>query len=137
MADWPYNTAQWKRLRMMKLRASPMCQPCQAAGRITIANTVDHNVAISAGGPAFPALDALTSCCVPCHSAKTARGAEAGAVRTTRALQPRRGCDATGSQLDPAHPWKLLGAAPKKTAAPLRIQLVVNIARSSREKDRG
>lgn len=126
MAKWPYSTAQWKRLRRVHLSLSPMCVPCLQVGRLTPANTVDHNVAISDGGPAFPSHDELTSMCAPCHSAKTARGTEAGAVRTTRALQPRKGCDANGNPIDPAHPWaeKSLRTVPLGTDALLRTQLV-------------
>lgn len=102
VADWPYNTAAWARLRAAKLAADPLCEPCKDAGRLTLANTVDHDVAISAGGPAFPTLDELTSMCGPCHGAKTARGPEAGAVRSEK---PRKGCDADGNPLDPTHPW--------------------------------
>ena len=68
-----------------------------------IANTVDHVHPISEGGPAFPGHDGLCSYCGPCHSAKTARGTEAGAVRASR---PRKGCDANGNPLDPVHPWR-------------------------------
>ena len=128
VADWPYNTGQWKRLRLMKLSVEPMCEPCETAGRIEAANTVDHRVPISAGGAAFPGLDGLASMCARCHSAKTARGVEAGAVRTKRALQPRKGCDADGNPLDPAHPWhaaKSLRAAPEKTDMGPNAQLVV------------
>ena len=81
MANWPYNTAAWQRLRKAKLSRDPLCEDCQAMGRITPANHVDHCHAISDGGDAFPPLDELSSKCGPCHSAKTARGAEAGAVR--------------------------------------------------------
>lgn len=126
MADWPYSTARWRRLRSLKLATDPLCEPCTAAGRLTVANTVDHDVPISAGGPAFPGLDGLTSMCPSCHGQKTARGSEAGAVRTTRPIQPRRGCDADGNPLDPAHPWadKSLGAARPKTDPSLNSQLV-------------
>lgn len=132
MADWPYNTAQWQRLRKAKLYANPLCQPCEAAHRIEVANTVDHDVPISAGGPAFPPIDQLTSMCPSCHSRKTARGVEAGAVRTTRTLQPRKGCDATGRPLDAAHPWneKSLTAAQPKTAMGTNTQLVSSRRRS-------
>ena len=102
MAAWPYNTAAWARLRKAHLALSPMCIECEAAGRLREANTVDHRVPISDGGPAFPGHDGLDSYCPACHSAKTARGSEAGAVRSTK---PRRGCDADGNPLDPAHPW--------------------------------
>lgn len=116
VADYPYNTARWKRLRTLKLHSTPTCEPCKAAGQLIIANTVDHIVAISAGGPAFPPLDQLTSCCTSCHSIKTARGPEAGAVRSTRKVQPRKGCDASGNPTDPAHPWHVKHAYEKQTA---------------------
>lgn len=102
MANWPYNTAAWQRLRKAKLSRDPLCEDCQAMGRITPANHVDHCHAISDGGDAFPPLDELSSKCAPCHSAKTARGAEAGAVRSNK---PRRGCDANGNPLDSNHAW--------------------------------
>lgn len=102
MADYPYNTARWQRLRAAHLRMSPLCIGCDAMGRVVVANTVDHVVPISAGGPAFPSHDGLASYCAACHSAKTARGDEAGAVKTTK---PRKGCDANGNPLDPRHPW--------------------------------
>lgn len=131
MADWPYNTAAWQRLRRLKLDVEPMCEPCADVGRIEAANTVDHIVPISAGGHPFPAIDGLTSMCARCHSAKTARGVEAGGARTTRALLPRKGCDANGNPLDPAHRWhgKSLRAEPSKTAPYLPTQLVYGRSR--------
>lgn len=102
MADWPYNTAAWKRLREAHLSLYPMCEGCEAMGRMAMANTVDHRTPIKAGGDPFPSHDGLASYCPSCHGAKTARGIEAGAARTTK---PRRGCNPDGSPLDPAHPW--------------------------------
>lgn len=102
MADWPYNTTTWKRLRAAHLSLSPLCIGCAAMGRATPANTVDHITAINDGGPPFPGHDGLASYCPSCHSAKTARGTEAGAVRTGK---PRRGCHPDGTPLDPDHPW--------------------------------
>jgi 5-methylcytosine-specific restriction enzyme A len=102
VADWPYNTSTWKRLRLAHLSLSPMCEGCAAMGLLTPANTVDHVVPISEGGPAFPGHDGLNSYCASCHGAKTARGSEAGAVRSRK---PRRGCNPDGTPLDPAHPW--------------------------------
>ena len=133
MAAYPYNTARWQRLRTVKLSINPLCEPCNAAGRIEAANTVDHIVPISAGGAAFPSLDGLTSMCTSCHSRKTVRGVEAGAVRTTRAVQPRKGCDANGNPADPAHPWRQepcqvggnsLTTGANRTVIATRIQLV-------------
>lgn len=104
MADWPYSTANWQRLRALKLSTEPFCEGCAAMGRPhVIANTVDHSIAISEGGPAFPGIDGLRSYCPPCHNAKTARGVEAGAVRTSK---PRKGCDTDGNPLDRMHPWR-------------------------------
>lgn len=104
MADFPYNTTAWARLRKAHLSIEPLCRACyQEQGRMIYANHVDHIVPISAGGDPFPSHDGLQSLCAPCHSAKTARGVEAGAIRTTK---PRRGCDANGNPIDPAHPWK-------------------------------
>jgi 5-methylcytosine-specific restriction protein A len=127
MAAWPYSTARWQRLRHAQLCAHPFCEGCKPH-RMTIANHVDHRVAISAGGDAFPPIGTgLASYCAGCHSAKTARGAEAGAIKSDR---PRKGCDANGMPLDPTHPWantvtsrcggnvKTSGTTPSRTAAP-------------------
>lgn len=73
MADWPYNTTAWKRLRLAHLSIEPMCRGCKDMGRLTRANTVDHITAISDGGHAFPGHEGLASYCGPCHGAKTAR----------------------------------------------------------------
>ena len=123
MAKWPYNTTTWARLRAAHLSIEPLCRACHAEGRLAIANTVDHVVPISEGGSAFPGHDGLASYCAPCHSAKTARGAEAGAIRSTK---PRRGCNPDGSPLDPAHPWheKSLRAGAQGPARDTKTQLV-------------
>jgi 5-methylcytosine-specific restriction enzyme A len=138
MADWPYNTARWQRLRKRHLQLEPLCRGCKP--RIVAANTVDHVQPISDGGEPFPDHDGLASYCAGCHSAKTARGTEAGAVRSDR---PRKGCDANGNPIDPTHPWaagsfikdapKLNGGrsglqnrAPKRPPRILQTQLVRN-----------
>lgn len=101
MAKWPYSTARWQRLRERHLSIEPLCRGCLP--RIVPANTVDHIVAVSDGGPAFPDHDGLASYCPSCHSAKTARGTEAGAAKSSK---PRRGCDVDGRPLSSDHPWK-------------------------------
>lgn len=124
MADWPYNTGAWQRLRRAHLALSPMCIGCEATGRLTPANTVDHVRPISDGGLPFPGHDGLASYCAPCHSAKTARGTEAGAVSSRK---PRKGCDASGAPLDATHPWhaeKSLRADGVRPPSYLPIQLV-------------
>lgn len=102
MAEWPYNTSRWKRLRLAKLADKPLCEECRAIGILTPANTVDHITPVNHGGDPFPTLDGLRSLCPSCHGAKTARGIEAGAVRSSR---PRKGCATDGRPFDPAHPW--------------------------------
>jgi 5-methylcytosine-specific restriction protein A len=102
MAGWPYTTSRWQKLRAAKLARDPLCEDCLATGMVVAANTVDHRLAISQGGDPFPPLDDLSSKCAPCHSRKTVRSGEAGAVRTDK---PMKGCDADGLPLDPAHPW--------------------------------
>lgn len=130
MADWPYSTARWQRLRLAHLSLYPACEGCKERGVLTRANTVDHVLAMSEGGPAFPGHDGLRSYCPACHSAKTARGAEAGAVRSTK---PRRGCDADGNPLDPAHPWSCKSLAANQIG-PLRNH---NIEKVSKETNYG
>lgn len=122
MADWPYNTTAWKRLRLAHLSLYPTCIGCMDMGRGPVpANTVDHRHPISEGGNPFPGHDGLVSYCPSCHSAKTARGTEAGAIRSSK---PRRGCDADGNPLDPAHPWKSLRADGQGPAGDQKTQLV-------------
>lgn len=136
MADWPYSTARWQRLRKVKLSAKPLCEDCERTGRITPASHVDHVKAISNGGAAFPAVEGLRSLCPSCHSAKTARGKEAGAVRSTK---PRRGCDVHGNPLDAEHPWqgKSLRAGAVGPSAVPQNQLVPERNLSSRGQGGG
>jgi 5-methylcytosine-specific restriction enzyme A len=99
MAVWPYNTQRWQRLRRMKLRENPLCEPCLKQKRIVPAVAVDHIIPVKArGGQAFPALDWLMSCCAACHNRKT-RGEQLGKEL------PIKGCDIYGYPLDPRHPW--------------------------------
>jgi 5-methylcytosine-specific restriction protein A len=95
-----YDRQRWRRLRRAKLTAQPTCEYCPA-GTATIATSVDHKRAISDGGDPWDWTN-LVSTCGPCHSRKTARGPERGAVQSDK---PARGCDVDGRPLDPAHPW--------------------------------
>ena len=102
MADWPYNTQAWQRLRRLKLSTAPLCEGCADMEIVAPANTVDHRVPVREGGNPFPPIDGLASYCTSCHSAKTARGVEAGSIRTSK---PRKGCNLDGTPLDRRHPW--------------------------------
>jgi 5-methylcytosine-specific restriction protein A len=97
-----YGGERWARVRAAKLAATPLCEYCPADRR-RAASCVDHRVPVAGeDDPGAWAWDNLVSACWACHSAKTARGSEAGAVRTTK---PMKGCDAAGRPLDPTHPW--------------------------------
>lgn len=126
MAGWPYSTQRWKRLRLSKLQEQPLCEHCHAVGLLERASVVDHIQPVNHGGDPFPPLSGLASLCPPCHSAKTARGIEAGGSKTTR-RRVRRGCTASGMPIDPAHPWsheKSLRAEGLETAPDKSSQLV-------------
>lgn len=107
MAEWPYSTRTWKRLRLAKLAHDPMCFACELRGRIEPAIAVDHVKAIKAGGDPFPPLDGLMSLCERCHNEKT------NAVdRPDRAATGRRfkGFDVNGNPIDPGDDWHGGGA---------------------------
>jgi hypothetical protein len=98
MAKWPYNTPEWNRLREQKLKHSPVCEHCDRRGKLVTANTIDHVVAISKGGPPFPGLDGLMSLCATCHNQKTAAVDKPGSSGLSL-----KGCGPDGLPLDPAH----------------------------------
>jgi len=81
-------------------------------------------MAISSGGDPFPNHDGLASLCASCHGAKTSRGDEAGAIRSSK---PRKGCGVDGSPLDSSHPWheKSLSADDQGPTGGILSQLVL------------
>jgi 5-methylcytosine-specific restriction enzyme A len=99
VSSWPYNTANWQRLRTLKLQENALCELCFKQQRLVIAEAVDHIVSINAGGDPFPALDQLMSLCTPCHNRKTRIVEQQG--------QPLidKGFGIDGMPLDPNHPW--------------------------------
>jgi 5-methylcytosine-specific restriction enzyme A len=102
MADWPYCTAAWRKLRLAKLAIEPLCQPCKARGHLTSANTVDHIKPIADGGAAFPPLDQLMSMCARCHNEKTAANDR---THTKPFARKVKGVDANGNPVDPSDGW--------------------------------
>ena len=107
MADWPYSTARWQRLRLAKLAREPLCYACQLRGDTRPAVAVDHVVAISAGGPAFPDFDGLMSLCERCHNEKTRALDHPNVKDGGRRF---KGFDAEGNPIDPADDWHGGGA---------------------------
>lgn len=117
MADWPYNTTAWQRVRSLKLSTTPMCEPCEARGRHVPANTVDHITSITRGGEPFPPLSGLMSMCHICHNTKTNAVDRAGGKGVRF-----KGCGPDGFPIDPEHP-AYQGSTPSKdqqSAAPDR-----------------
>lgn len=113
MADWPYSTARWQRLRRLKLSSSPLCEACDMRGQVVPAEHVDHVVAISAGGDPFPPLDGLMSLCPRCHSEKTAAVDRPGGKGVRF-----KGASLDGLPIDPSHPFFSGGDTPSKDEEP-------------------
>jgi len=61
---------RWTKMRALYLQQYPLCEHCDAAGRITLAEEVDHILPLSQGGT--DAFENLQGLCKPCHAAKTA-----------------------------------------------------------------
>jgi len=92
----PYNDPAWKALRAEHLKAHPRCAACGER-----ATAVDHVKAWRGDRRLFLARDNLQSLCRSCHSKKTA--SEDGGFGNPEARP--KGCDASGSPIDPSHPW--------------------------------
>jgi 5-methylcytosine-specific restriction protein A len=84
---------RWQRVRLMYLRANPLCVECAAQGRTEAATDVDHIVARRNGGT--DDWDNLQSMCHSCHSRKTA--GERQPQRRGRAVPTVMVCGPMGS----------------------------------------
>ena len=58
-----------QRIREAHLRAHPLCVLCMDAGRVRVADEVDHILPLSMGGT--DTADNRQSLCIECHKAKT------------------------------------------------------------------
>lgn len=141
MADWPYNTSTWQKLRAVKLRSAPLCEPCEARGAFTTANTVDHITPINAGGDPFPPLDGLMSMCARCHNEKTAANDRTHKKPFARKV---KGFDADGNPVDRSDGWHRGGGAsnhqngsPSGPTSQSRIYLVSDSQASDDKDDLG
>lgn len=57
---------QWRRIRQLYLHQNPLCEQCQAEGRLTAGQEVHHILPLGRGGTNdFTNLQTL---CKPCHS---------------------------------------------------------------------
>ena len=96
-----YNSTRWKRLRLIQLRAHPLCQcPHGQEGRIRvrIANVVDHAPPHRGDPELFFDSANLKSMAKPCHD-RFKQSQERGGKGF------KGGCDDHGEPLDPAHWW--------------------------------
>jgi len=66
-----YQTREWRTLRLVKLTESPWCEECEKEGLHTLANEVDHLIAIIQAPTRCMDITNLQSLCKPHHSAKT------------------------------------------------------------------
>lgn len=70
----------WRRLRDRVIsRDAGLCQPCERAGRISLATEVDHIIPQAEGGK--DDVDNLQAICIDCHKAKTQEEAARGVKR--------------------------------------------------------
>ena len=65
-----YRSTRWRRRRLPKLDADPLCEECKRRGLVTPATVVDHIVPINEGGAAMD-MDNLQSLCDKCHNRKS------------------------------------------------------------------
>ena len=61
-----YKTTRWQRIREAQLRAHPLCQMCEAQGRIVAATVCDHVTPHRGDELKFYA-GPFASLCKPCH----------------------------------------------------------------------
>ncbi|WP_410498137.1 HNH endonuclease [Chitinibacter sp. S2-10] len=78
-----YATKRWQDLRVLMLRANPLCVECRKEGRLTAAAHVDHIRPHRGDEALFFDERNLQGLCKPCHSRKTA--AEDGGFGNSRA----------------------------------------------------
>ena len=91
-----YNSAAWKKLRLLRLAEEPLCAHCEKQGIIRPAREIDHIIPMSEGGLAFDD-DNLQNLCKECHSRKT--------LDEVKPRKPYLGaCGADGWPTDIRHP---------------------------------
>ena len=74
-SDGFYHTTQWRKCRLMILRAEPCCRICDQNGIVKLAKMVDHIMPIENGGAHLDPAN-LHPLCNECHGAKSKQDAE-------------------------------------------------------------
>ena len=70
-----YKTPAWRKLRVIHLRANPLCAACEARGILTDCTkyrkgAIDHVISIRLGGALLHPLNLMTLC-ASCHARKS------------------------------------------------------------------
>lgn len=91
-----YDLAKWKRLRLWKLKHSPLCEPCLKQRRRTPATVVNHRTPHKGNLVLFFDSRNLEASCAPCHD---------GATQSFERTGVERGCDAQGNPNDARSHW--------------------------------
>jgi 5-methylcytosine-specific restriction protein A len=62
-----YQSAQWRKVKEMKLARDPLCETCHQVGKVTVATIVHHMIPIKKRVKKVH-LDFLVSLCHACHN---------------------------------------------------------------------
>jgi 5-methylcytosine-specific restriction endonuclease McrA len=87
---------KWKAARQAYLAAHPLCVYCEQLGRVTAASVVDHITPHRGDEKLFWDATNWQPLCEACHNGAKAELEQTGTLR---------GCDTSGTPLDPGHPW--------------------------------
>lgn len=82
------HAGRWHRLRAIVLAREPLCRACTAAGRTTVATSVDHIVPRQVAPDLAYVETNLQPLCDPCHAAKSAGERGARRYRTATDARP-------------------------------------------------
>lgn len=87
---------KWRDARQAFLVGHPLCVFCHQLGRDTPASVVDHIVPHRGDEKLFWDVTNWQALCKACHDGAKAELEQTGTLR---------GCDTSGTPLDPGHPW--------------------------------
>lgn len=90
-----YNTARWRHIRDHQLSARPLCEMCEADGKLATASVCDHIEPHKGDHDKFYA-GPYQSLCKACHDGPKQKQERRGYVI---------GCGPDGTPIDGGHPW--------------------------------
>lgn len=95
--NW-YSSKTWIALRSFQLSRQPLCEMCEALGRVSVADVVDHRTPHKGNWTLFSDPANLQSLDKQCHDSVKQR-------MEKRGLSGPIGGDVSGVPLDPKHHW--------------------------------